>query len=320
MDEELDQDRITQIRRQLENYPTEQLTEIWRQHNQQEWTPEAFEAIRQILTSRSPSGILPEKVGIGLAEDHLERAHAYAERDQLQDALREVDLALQKDPHSLEAYQYRGNLLEDLGDLEGAIKAYRQARYLDRSNESTRLDLRRALTKQFEEVARKRRPPEDDAEVLDEDELEDEMEEEPDEEQDAEADRIEFEQVETGESETIQPLSNSTLILLGLATTWVSIAFTIFGLMVYNHLQDFLSGVSTNLLQFASPSDRTIILFSGLLYLGLLVIYMRRLFNNDNISLSHLGLIGASLIFLPFISMPVYFYFYLWRVDPDDRI
>jgi tetratricopeptide (TPR) repeat protein len=87
----------------------------------------------------------------------------------MQDALRELDLALQNDPSSLAAHQYRGHILEDLGDLDGAIQAYRKARYLDRSNESTRLDLRRALSKQFQQVALKRQSAED-AENRDEEE------------------------------------------------------------------------------------------------------------------------------------------------------
>lgn len=320
VDKKLDQDRIAQIRRQLENYATDQLAEILRQHNQREWTPEAFDAIRQILASR-PAVKLPEPVDLGLSGDHLEKAYTYAGYDQLQDALREVDRALQQDPDSLEAYQYRGNLLEDLGDLDGAITAYRKARYLDRSNESTRADLRRVLARQFEEVARKRRlsETEDDAELLDEEQPEETAEETEEdlEEEETGASSIEPELVETGAGESTQTLSISTLLMIGLATAWVSICFIVLGLMVYGHLQDYLSGVSTSLLEFASPTDKIVLLFSGLLYLSLLVFYMRHLINNENILLSRSGLLGASFIFLPFISMPLYFYFYLWRVELD---
>jgi tetratricopeptide (TPR) repeat protein len=165
MGENLDAKRIAQIRRELENYSTEQLTEIWRRHDLDEWTEEAFEAIRQILAAR-PTVQLPAAQEIELAGSHLEKAFQHGEAGRLQEALLEIDLALQQNPDSLEAYQYRGNLLEDLGDLEGAIQAYRKARYLDRSNESTRADLHRALTKQFQQVALKRQSAEE-AESLD---------------------------------------------------------------------------------------------------------------------------------------------------------
>ena len=168
INENLDQARIAQIRRELESYPTEQLSEIWRRHNLEEWTAEAFAAIRQILAAR-PAVMLAEPANSGLAEDHLERANQYGQIGRMQDALRELDLALQYDPSSLAALQSRGHILEDLGDLEGAIQAYRKARYLDRSNESTRLDLRRALTKQFQQVALKRQSA-DDAENREEEE------------------------------------------------------------------------------------------------------------------------------------------------------
>ena len=165
MVEDLDQARIAQIRRELESYPTEQLAEILRRHNLDEWTPEAFAAIRQILAAH-PAVTLPEPANTGLADENLERAYQYGQSGRAQDALRELDLALEIDPSSLAAHQYRGHVL---GDLDGAIQAYRKARYLDRSNESTRLDLRRALSKQFQQVALKRQSAED-AENRDEEE------------------------------------------------------------------------------------------------------------------------------------------------------
>jgi tetratricopeptide (TPR) repeat protein len=327
MGNNLDEKRIAQIRRELENYSTELLTEIWRRHNLDEWTEEAFVAIRQILATR-PAINVPEQADIVLSGTHLERAYQYGEAGRLQDALSEVDLAIQQDPDSLEAHQYRGNLLEDLGDLDGAIKSYRKARYLDRSNESTRTDLRRALTKQFQQVAAKRQPAED-AEYLDEEEPEEteaeeseELDENGEEEdgagEETEEEGADDEEVATVQSEPTEPLSISTLILIGLATGWVSIAFIVVGLIVYSHLQSFLAGASGNLLQFASPSDKNILIISGVLWLGLLVFYMRHLFNKEDMRISLFGLIGASLIFLPFISMPVYFYKYVWQPNLDN--
>ena len=313
MHTDLDPKRIAQIRRELENYTTEQLTEIWRQHDREQWTEEAFAAIRQILASR-PAVQLPAQAELALAGDHLERAYQYGGAGRLQEALHELSLAIQENPNSLEAYQYRGNLLEEQGDLEGAIQAYRKARYLNRSDESTRLDLRRALGKQFQLVALKRQSAEE-AGALD-----GEASEGSGEEVDREGiveEAIDDEPAEFQERQPPHPLSIPALVGIGLATAWVSIAFIVFGLMIYAHLQDYLSGMGVGLLDFASLSDKTILLISGLLWLSLLVFYMRQLFNNDDIRLSLFALIGATFILLPFISMPVYFYLYIWKTNLD---
>jgi tetratricopeptide (TPR) repeat protein len=312
--DDLDPKRIAQIRRELENYSTEQLTEIWRRHDLEEWTEEAFAAIRQILAAR-PAAQLPAQEELALSGDHLERANQYGEAGRVQEALGELERAIQENPDSLEAYQYRGNLLEELGDLEGAIQAYRKARYINRSDESTRLDLRRALGKQFERVALKRQAAEE-AEAEETDEAE-EIDEETAEEEAEEA-AIDNEPVEYTQSEPARPLPIPAMSAIGLATAWVSITGIIFGLIVITHLQDFLSGNAGGLFDFASASDKNILLFSGLLWLGLLAFYMRQLFNNDDIRISLFGLISASFIILPFISMPVYFYIYIWRANLDN--
>jgi hypothetical protein len=52
MNEPLDSDRIAQIRVRLQSRDTGELLEIWQDHDENRWTPEAFEAIRQILRER----------------------------------------------------------------------------------------------------------------------------------------------------------------------------------------------------------------------------------------------------------------------------
>lgn len=52
MDEPVDYERIRLIRDSMEDRKTQDLLEIWRKHDRDEWAPETFEAIRQVLLSR----------------------------------------------------------------------------------------------------------------------------------------------------------------------------------------------------------------------------------------------------------------------------
>lgn len=58
---------------------------------------------------------------------HLERAYAYEEQGEFENALRECELAIQLAPGWAEAHNLRGVLLEELGQTEKAIQAYREA-------------------------------------------------------------------------------------------------------------------------------------------------------------------------------------------------
>jgi hypothetical protein len=55
-----DTERIRQIRKNLEIHDTQFLLDIWQANNHREWTPEAFEAIREILLERIES-LPPQK-------------------------------------------------------------------------------------------------------------------------------------------------------------------------------------------------------------------------------------------------------------------
>ncbi len=301
MPENLNAERITQIRRELEKYSTEQLTEIYRRHNLDEWTEEVFEAIRQILSTR-PEVKLPKAAEVRVSGSHLERAHAYAERDQLQEALAEIDLAIERDPYSLEAHQLRGNLLEKMGDIDAAIQAYRQARYLNPANDLTRQDLRRALAKQFEHVAWKRKSVEEAEEEIDVDDGDEEEESEP----------------EDIVLEPDRPISTTTKQVIGLATGWLCVALVVIGYWIYTHLTELLLGSAISPFQSGNLADPVFLIFTGLVWLGLLGYYLHHLTNNDNLPISLTGLIGTGIIFLPIISMPLYFFKYIWSSGTDD--
>ena len=52
MNGQFDSDRIAQIQKELQLRETEDLLEIWQVHDDRDWTPEAFEAMRRILRER----------------------------------------------------------------------------------------------------------------------------------------------------------------------------------------------------------------------------------------------------------------------------
>jgi tetratricopeptide (TPR) repeat protein len=65
------------------------------------------------------------------AQQHLELAYAYEERNEFESALRECELAFQLAPDWAEAHNLQGIVLEGLGRGEEAIAAYREAVRLD---------------------------------------------------------------------------------------------------------------------------------------------------------------------------------------------
>jgi Tfp pilus assembly protein PilF len=65
------------------------------------------------------------------ARQHLERAYAWEERDELESALRECEAAIQLAPDWAEAHNLHGILLEALEQMKEAVAAYRKAVRLD---------------------------------------------------------------------------------------------------------------------------------------------------------------------------------------------
>lgn len=61
------------------------------------------------------------------AQQHLDRAYAYEDDQDLGNALRECESAIQLMPDLAEAYNLRGIVLEEMGRKEQAIAAYREA-------------------------------------------------------------------------------------------------------------------------------------------------------------------------------------------------
>jgi len=51
----MDEKQLEQIRFRMEEKDTEELLEIWKKNDREEWTEEAFETIREILLARTGS-------------------------------------------------------------------------------------------------------------------------------------------------------------------------------------------------------------------------------------------------------------------------
>ena len=55
MSKEEREERLNQLRLALQRKDTEELLEIWKTNDTAQWTPEAFETIREILLERTGS-------------------------------------------------------------------------------------------------------------------------------------------------------------------------------------------------------------------------------------------------------------------------
>jgi tetratricopeptide (TPR) repeat protein len=134
MADQLDPQRVAQIRAVLEPRETEDLLEIWNAHDTNEWTPEAFEAIRLLLTERL--GTIPSQgpdpaSSLAVARQYLEQARLHKVRHWFRLALAECEQAIQRAPRMAEAHFLSGRLYEIFGDAEKAILAYQETLRLD---------------------------------------------------------------------------------------------------------------------------------------------------------------------------------------------
>jgi tetratricopeptide (TPR) repeat protein len=77
-------------------------------------------------TAREPSGVEDVR-----AQQHLERAYAYTDAGELENALAECDRAIEVEPQWAEAHNLRGIALAEMGRWGDAIAAYEDAVRLD---------------------------------------------------------------------------------------------------------------------------------------------------------------------------------------------
>lgn len=176
-------DLRTQIYNNLNIKETEELLEIWQEQDTDEWRPEVFEIIEQILARRlgytpsrelenSPSSI-PEQNGIqdevGTAIQHAERrvaashvlrrvGHNLQVRN-LGQALKDCDAAVELAPDLADAYILRGQVYEELGQPQKALIDYAEALRLDPESDAAWVYLATVeedLDEQFQRSSAKR--------------------------------------------------------------------------------------------------------------------------------------------------------------------
>jgi tetratricopeptide (TPR) repeat protein len=119
----------TQIYNNLIIKNTEELLEIWQNGDTSEWNEEVFEFIKEILIKRL--GYLPTQSHEAQARQILQNVEEHIDNDEPDKALSECELAIQLDPNFALAYNYRGEIYEQLGQLENAITSYQRAIQVD---------------------------------------------------------------------------------------------------------------------------------------------------------------------------------------------
>lgn len=129
---------------------TDDLLEIWRTNRPNEWQPEVFEILAEILQERL--GFVPARSGrvqadqaldpeqaflpgdeddLARAEQALDRAEAFLQTGENDRALAECETAVQMAPKFANAYNSRGVAYDALGDLKKALADYQMAAQLD---------------------------------------------------------------------------------------------------------------------------------------------------------------------------------------------
>jgi tetratricopeptide (TPR) repeat protein len=117
------------IHNNLNTRETEDLLEIWQKGDTSEWEKEVFEIIKEILLERL-GYIPPQSIETQILQI-LDKVEEHIENNEFDKALNECELAIQMDPDSAIAYNDRGIIYEEMGQLGNAIVNYQKAIQLD---------------------------------------------------------------------------------------------------------------------------------------------------------------------------------------------
>jgi tetratricopeptide (TPR) repeat protein len=117
--------QVENIQKELNLRETEDLVEIWEEHDKSQWTETAFKAIQNILTNRLGEAPLFEDKET--AKKLIEQAEEFLESEKLYDALDKSDMAIQLAPHYGYAYYIKGLIFDEMEKPEEAVKLYQEA-------------------------------------------------------------------------------------------------------------------------------------------------------------------------------------------------
>src|SRR5690349_11629098 len=137
---------------------TEELLEIWQSGDPAEWSEEVFEIVKEILVKRL--GYVPSQSNEAQVLRILDDIEQHIDNNELEKALSECELAIQLNPNLAIAYNYRGEIYEQMGKLEDAIINYQRAIQLDSELQDAwgnLLSVESELEERFEESLTKRR-------------------------------------------------------------------------------------------------------------------------------------------------------------------
>jgi tetratricopeptide (TPR) repeat protein len=146
---------VAAIQNELNLHETENLVEIWKEHDLTQWTEAAFEAISGILLGRL--GELPIFDNIEDSKKYVDQAENLLEAEKNYPALDKINLALELAPHYGYAYYVKGLIFDELGNLEEAIKFYQEALRLSPQLK----DARKTLSWALEDLSQKNATPDE---------------------------------------------------------------------------------------------------------------------------------------------------------------
>lgn len=135
---------------------TEDLLEIWQGSDTSEWNEEVFEIVKEILAARlgyvPPPSIKTQVLRI------LDKVEQHLENNRLDKALSECELAIQMAPEFAITYNYRGEIYDEMGQLENAIVSFQKAIQIDPELQEAwknMLSVEAELEEEFEESTAK---------------------------------------------------------------------------------------------------------------------------------------------------------------------
>ena len=128
-----------QIYKNLSAKETGDLLEIWETGDSGEWGETAFESIQKILMERL--GHLPPRSTQAQVRQILEKVDQYLGNKDFEKALSNCETAIRMDPGSAAAYNYRGEIYEEMEQFEEAIIDYQRAIQLDPASQDAWLNM-----------------------------------------------------------------------------------------------------------------------------------------------------------------------------------
>jgi tetratricopeptide (TPR) repeat protein len=121
----MDENLRGQIRGNFENFETDDLMKIWKLHNTDEWTEDAFTILREVLFERG--GNVPDISTLPPLHQIIERIKDLRNQKAYSSALAECERAINLVPDKPNIQYYLGLTYQDLGELEKALASFRKA-------------------------------------------------------------------------------------------------------------------------------------------------------------------------------------------------